>query len=90
VTRGRVLGEVWGTRKAAGLDGRKLVLVVELDGEHATDRVVVAWDTIEARVGQHVLVAFGSGARNVVQGGDNRALVCDAAVSLLIDGEGEP
>ena len=86
MTRGRVLGEVWATRKSAGLDGRKLVLVATLDGAHATDRVVVAIDALEARVGQEVLVSWGSGARNVLGGG--RDVLCDAAVSLLVDGDG--
>ena len=84
MTRGRVLGEVWATRKAAGLRGRKLVLVAALDGDRVTDRVVVAIDTLEARVGQEVLVAWGSGARNVLGGGHD--VLCDAAVSLLVDG----
>ena len=81
--RGRILGEVWATRKARGLDGRKLVLVAE----QAADRVAVAIDTLDALAGQEVLVALGSGARNVlVPGPDNRALLADAAVALLVDG----
>jgi microcompartment protein CcmK/EutM len=52
--------------------------------------LVVAADTLDARNGQEVLVAFGSGARNVLQPGpDNRHLLCDAAVALLIDGDGD-
>jgi ethanolamine utilization protein EutN len=82
--RGQVLGEVWATRKARGLDGRRLVLVA-VAGE---DRALVAIDTLGAREGQDVLIAVGSGARNVLQPGpNNRALLCDAAVALLIDGE---
>ena len=82
--RGRILGELWGARRVAGLDGRKLVLV----SDGVADRVVVAVDTLDARAGQQVLVAFGSGARNVLRPGpDNRDLVCDAAVALLVDGE---
>ncbi len=81
--RGRVLGEVWATRKAAGLEGRKLVLV-ELAAER---RAVVAIDTLDARAGQEVLVALGSGARNVLSAGpDNRAILCDAAVAMVVDG----
>ena len=80
--RGRVLGEVWASRKAAGLDGRKLVLVA------AGDDVLVAHDTLDARAGQDVLVALGSGARNVVAPGtDNRGLLCDAAIAMLIEEE---
>lgn len=85
--RGRVLGELWGERRAAGLRGRKLLLVS--DGK--ADRVVVALDVLGARVGQEVLVAFGSGARNVLRPGpDNRDVLCDAAVALLIDPPGGP
>jgi len=88
VHRGRVLGELWGARRVPGLAGRKLVVCTDGDA----DRVVVAVDTLDARAGQEALVAFGSGARNVLAAGpDNRALCCDAAVALLLDGgtEGE-
>jgi microcompartment protein CcmK/EutM len=57
VIRGRVLGELWSTRKVASLLGRKLVLV------DAGERALVAIDTMDAREGQEVLVALGSGAR---------------------------
>ncbi|MSP61906.1 MAG: ethanolamine utilization protein EutN [Myxococcales bacterium] len=81
--RGRVIGEVWGARKAPGLDGRRLVVVT--DG--ASDRVVVAIDTLGARIGEDVLCALGSGGRNVLAPGpDNRAILCDAAIALLVDG----
>lgn len=80
--RGRVLGEVWASRKAAGLDGCKLVLVA------AGDDVLVAHDTLDARAGQDVLVALGSGARNVVAPGtDNRGVLCDAAIAMLVEEE---
>jgi ethanolamine utilization protein EutN len=83
--RGRVIGEVWATRKSQGLDGRRLVLV----GLPKEDRVLVAIDTLDVRRGQEVLVSVGSGARGVLHPGpDNRDLLCDAAISLLIDGEG--
>lgn len=56
--------------------------------DHAS--LVVAVDTLDARDGQQVLVAFGSGARNVlVPGPHNRHVLCDAAVALLIDGDSE-
>lgn len=81
--RGRVIGELWGARHAPGLDGRRLLLVTE----GGSDRVTVAIDTLGARVGQEVLVAFGSGARNVIEPGPaNRAVLADAAVALLVDG----
>jgi microcompartment protein CcmK/EutM len=76
---------VWATRKAPGLEGQRLVLV----GVSGQDRALVAVDTLDARAGQDVLVALGSGARNVLKPGpDNRELLCDAAIGLLVDGEG--
>jgi ethanolamine utilization protein EutN len=88
--RGTVLGQVWATRRAAGLDGRKLLLVAARDAEgQPTGRVVVAIDTLEADAGDDVTVAFGSGARNVLRPGpDNRELLCDAAVATIVEGAG--
>ncbi len=84
--RGKVLGEVWGTRRAAGLDGRKLLLVAVEE----TERVVVAVDTLDAGAGDTVLVSWGSGARNVLSPGpDNRHVLCDAAISVVVDGSDE-
>lgn len=91
--RGRVVGEVWATRKAPGLTGRPLKLVVEYP-EHGVPTeaalgylpLVVAVDTLDVRGDQEVLVAYGSGARNVLAAGPhNRHELCDAAVALLID-----
>jgi len=82
--RGRVIGSVWATRKVAKLDGQRLVLVAV----DRADRVIVAYDTLDAREGQTVLVAVGSGARNVLKAGpDNRELCCDAAIAVLVDGQ---
>jgi microcompartment protein CcmK/EutM len=88
--RGAVIGEVWATRHAPGLDGRKLLLVAARDASGATSgRVLVALDTLGARVGQEVTVSVGSGARAVLAAGpDNRGVLADAAVSMLVDGEG--
>jgi microcompartment protein CcmK/EutM len=82
---GRVIGEAWATRKAPGLGGRRL-LIVGVDGQ---DRAMITIDTLDAREEEAVLVSVGSGARNVLQPGpDNRDVLCDAAISLIIDGEG--
>jgi microcompartment protein CcmK/EutM len=88
--RGTVVGQVWATRKARGLDGRKLVLVAARDAEgRASGRLVVAVDTLDARAGEDVTVAFGSGARNVLRpAADNRDLLCDAAVAAIVEGAG--
>jgi microcompartment protein CcmK/EutM len=85
--RGTVLGQVWATRKSAGLGGHRLLLVA-VEG---TERVVVSADVLDACVGQEVLVSWGSGARNVLRPGpDNRDLLCDAAISLVVDGSNDP
>ena len=90
--RGTIIGTVWATRQAAGLAGRKLVLVAARDADgRASGRVVVAVDTLDAGAGDDVTVAFGSGARNVVAvapGPNNRDLLCDAAVAAIVEGAG--
>ena len=88
--RGTVVGQVWATRKARGLDWHKLVLVAARDAEgRASGRLVVAVDTLDARAGEDVTVAFGSGARNVLRpGAENRDLLCDAAVAAIVEGAG--
>ncbi len=91
--RGRVIGEVWATRKAPRLAAKKLLLVAEMrvspDGEHATGRVVVATDTLDAGQGDTVVVAFGSGARNAEAPGSRDVLV-DASVVQVVDGSTSP
>ncbi len=86
--RGKIIGQVWGARHVAGLDGRKLVLVAASDDRGGpTGRIVVAIDTLDARGGEDVTVAFGSGARNVLRAGpDNRDLLCDAAIAAIVEG----
>lgn len=91
--RGTIVGNVWATRQARGLAGRKLVLVAARDAEgQPTGRLVVAIDTLDAGAGDDVTVTFGSGARNVVANGADeaasRALLCDAAVAAIVEGAG--
>ena len=91
--KGVVLGEVWATRKHPRVEGRKLLLVAQLetreDGrEEATGRVVVAVDLLDARVGDRVIVSFGSGARNAVEPGSRDVLV-DAAIVQVVEGDSE-
>lgn len=98
---GLVIGEVWASRRVAGLAGQSLKLVAtgpQAGGDAAgtvdSARTALAWaslsvaiDTLDARVGQRVLLAYGSGARNVLAPGpDNRHLLCDAAIALIVDG----
>ncbi len=91
--RGRVMGEVWATKKAPRLAGRKLILVAETcitaGAERPTGRVVVATDLLDAARGDTVVVAFGSGARNAECPGSRDVLV-DAAVVQIVDGSSTP
>jgi microcompartment protein CcmK/EutM len=88
--RGTVVGHVWATRQAQGLKGQRLLLVAPRDADgKVTGRLVVAIDTLDARGGEDVTVAFGSGARNVLKPGpDNRDVLCDAAVAAIVEGAG--
>ncbi len=88
--RGKVVGQVWATRKARGLDGQKLLLVAAHDAEgEPNGRLIVAVDVLDTHGGEDVTVAFGSGARNVLRPGpENRDLLCDAAVAAIIEGAG--
>ena len=83
--RGRVIGEVWATRKAPGWSGGACCS----SASTAQDRAMVAIDTLDAREGEAVMVSVGSGARNVLAARPGQPrLLCDAAISLIIDGEG--
>jgi microcompartment protein CcmK/EutM len=84
---GKVVGEVWATRKNADLEGKRLLVVEALDrfDEPGASKVtpVVAADPIGAGVGEHVLVAFGKAAR-VACGGDGD-YAYEAAVVGVVD-----
>lgn len=83
-----MIGQVWASRQARGLDGQRLLLVAVRDGGgNHSGRLVVASDVLDARAGEDVTVAFGSGARNVLRPGpENRDLLCDAAIAALVEG----
>jgi microcompartment protein CcmK/EutM len=80
---GRVAGTVVATRKDERLEGFKLLVVraVEPDGR-PKDSYVVAVDTVDAGVGDLVLVVSGSSAR-MASGCADRPV--DAAVAGIVD-----
>ena len=80
---GKVVGTVVATRKDERLEGFKLLVVqaVEPDGQ-AKDSYVIAVDTVDAGVGDLVLVISGSSAR-MVSGCADRPV--DAAIAGIID-----
>ncbi len=80
---GRVAGTVVATRKDERLEGFKLLVVqaVAPDGK-PKDSYVVAVDTVDAGVGELVLVVSGSSAR-MASGCQDRPI--DAAVAGIVD-----
>lgn len=84
---GRVVGEVWATKKASDLVGKRLLVIEALDErrEPGAPKVtpVVAADPLGADIGQHVIVAFGKAAR-VACGGDGD-FAFEAAVVGIVD-----
>ncbi len=78
---GKLIGNVWATRKADGLKGFKLMMVEVIGGTMAGQKIV-AVDTISAGFGDRVLVCTGSSARKMFND-DN--LPIDAAIVGIID-----
>ena len=84
---GRVIGEVWSTRKVDDLASKRLLVVEALDEarDPASPKVtpVVAADPLGADLGEHVIVAFGKAAR-VACGGDGD-FAFEAAIVGIVD-----
>ena len=59
----KVVGHVWATKKDDGLNGLKLMVVQEIDGEQCFGHTFVAADIVGAGIGERVLVVGGSTAR---------------------------
>ncbi len=63
---GRVINNIWATRKDEGLKGVKLLIVQLLDQPGMTEgSIIVAGDIIGAGIGEKVLVTEGSSARQM-------------------------
>ncbi len=84
---GKVIGEVWATRKMPDLEGKRLLVVEPLDTRRdpAAPKVspVVAADPIGADLDERVVVAFGKAAR-VACGGDGD-FAFEAAIVGIVD-----
>ena len=81
---GRVVGRLWATRQAAGLTGRKMLLIrPETAAGRETNRLVVAVDGLAAGPGDRVIVAHGSRVRDLTVGAD----VADKDIVIgIVDG----
>jgi len=82
---GRVVGRLWAARKAAGLEGRKLLLVrPETASGAESPRLIVAVDGLDAGPGDRVIVAHGSRVRDLTVGAE----VADKDVIVgIVDGQ---
>ncbi|MFZ5643448.1 MAG: EutN/CcmL family microcompartment protein [Bacillota bacterium] len=81
---GRVVNNVWSTRKDETLTGMKFMIVqiIESPDNELGGRILVAVDQIGAGIGEKVLVARGSAARRMQNLKDAPV---DAAIIGIID-----
>lgn len=79
----KVVGTLVATQKEQSLEGLKFLLLqnIDLDGK-SSGGFVVAADAVQAGVGEMVLYASGSSARQTVMT-DKRP--CDAVVMAIVD-----
>ncbi|OQY11288.1 MAG: ethanolamine utilization protein EutN [Desulfobacteraceae bacterium 4572_19] len=80
---GKVIGNVWATRKEESLKGLKLMIVRQIDACTGEEKEsFIAADFIGAGIGDTVLVASGSSARMVLE---RRNAPIDATIIGIID-----
>ncbi len=80
---GKVVGTVWATRKDDALVGMSLQIVRHVDLDYKLkDQFVVATNTVQAGVGDVVLVATGSSARQTAQ---TKNKPVDAVIMAVVD-----
>ncbi|MEW6511764.1 MAG: EutN/CcmL family microcompartment protein [Bacteroidota bacterium] len=80
---GKVVGTVWATRKDEELVGMKFQIVKHLDLEYKMkETFVIAVDTVQAGVGDVVLVCSGSSARQTTL---TKNKPVDAVIMAVVD-----
>ncbi len=80
---GRVIGTVWATRKDENLVGLKFLVVRHLNLDYSEkEQFMIAVDSVQAGVGDTVLIATGSSARQTVIT-KNKSI--DAVVMAVVD-----
>jgi len=83
MTLGKVIGTLWATRKDDGLRGLKLQIVRHLELDYKPkESFVVAVDSVGAGVGEIVLLASGSSARQT-EITQNKPI--DAVIMAIVD-----
>lgn len=80
---GKVIGTIWSTRKDEKLVGAKFLIVKELDlDKKLKDNFIIAVDSVGAGVGEVVLFATGSSARQTNQ---TKNKPVDAVIMAIVD-----
>ncbi len=80
---GKVVGTIWSTRKDENLVGSKFLIVRQLNLDYTPkESTVIAIDSVGAGVGEVVLVAQGSSAR---QTDTTQNKPVDAVVMAIVD-----
>ncbi len=80
---GKVIGTVWSTRKDEKLVGSKFLIVKQMDlNNNLKKDFIVAVDSVGAGVGEVVLYASGSSARQTLQTKDKPV---DAVIMAIVD-----
>jgi len=83
VLLGRVAGTLVASRKEETLEGLKFLVIKQIDVEESeTGGYVVAADAVGAGIGEVVLYATGSSARQTIMTKDRP---CDAVVMAIVD-----
>ena len=80
---GKVVGTLVATRKEASMEGLKFLVLrqVDIDGKEVSGQVVAA-DGVGAGVGEVVLYATGSAARQTTA---THERPCDAVIMAIVD-----
>lgn len=83
---GRVIGNIWATRKEERLAGLKMLVIqpINLLDDSPIEFPIVAVDLIGAGVGEKVIYVCGSSARSAAGGQD---VPVDATVVGIVDGQ---
>ena len=79
----KVIGTIVSTQKESSMDGLKFLLLQQIDSDgKVKGGIVLAADAVDAGVGEIVLYASGSSARQTKRT-ENRP--CDAVVMAIVD-----
>jgi len=80
---GRVIGTVWATRKDENLVGAKFLIVRQINLDYSdTKNFIIAVDSVGAGVGEVVLIATGSSARQTTF---TKNKPIDAVIMAIVD-----